>query len=70
MSSASEGKTCKTDVDLSSEVEETERTLDSSLDEILCANVEETFSEWRAGVMVTFSCKTLWKVEELLLKDE
>ena len=36
----------------------------------MCAKEEETFSEWREGMMICFTCKNLWKLEELFLEDE
>ena len=43
MSSAPEGKTCQIYEDLGSEVEVVDRTLGSSLNEMMCTNEEETF---------------------------
>ena len=37
---------------------------------MLYANAEEEWSKWRAGMLIPYSCKTLWKVEELFLEDE
>lgn len=70
MSSVSEGKTCEIDWNLISNVEVIGRTLDSSSDEMTCKNEEETFSEWRAGMMIPLCFKTLLKVEKLFLEDE
>ena len=35
-----------------------------------CANEEKTCSEWRVGVMIPFSCKTLRKDGERFLEDK
>ena len=40
MSSVSEGKTCEIHENLGSEVEGIDKTLDSSLDEMMCAKEE------------------------------
>ena len=37
---------------------------------MLCSNEEESCLEWRAGVIIPFSCKTLLKDEELFIEDE
>ena len=58
-SSVSEGKPRQTDEDLGSEVEGADRVLDSSLYEMVCANEEEIFSEWRVGMIICLSCKTV-----------
>ena len=59
MTSVSKEKTCEIDEWLGSKVEGIDKTLDSSLDEMLCENEEETFSELRAGVMICFSWNIL-----------
>ena len=70
MSSVSGRKTCKIDEDLGSKVEEEGRIVGSSLDKMMRANEGDTFSEWRVGMVNYFSCKSLWKIEELFLEDE
>ena len=55
MSSVSEGNTCEIDGDLGSEFGGIGRALDSSSDEITCANEEEACSELRACMMIHFS---------------
>ena len=52
MSSVLEGKICEIDKDSGSEVEGVDRILGYSLDEIMCANAEETWREWRVGMMI------------------
>ena len=37
---------------------------------MMCANEEETCSEWRSGMMICLWYKTLWKVEEFFLEDK
>ena len=37
---------------------------------MLCANNEEALSEWRAGMMIPFYCKTLWRVEKKFFEVE
>ena len=34
---------------------------------MMCANEEKTWSERRAGMMIPFSRKTMWKIEEIFL---
>ena len=69
MSSVSEGKTFETHKDLGFEVEGTYETSHSSSDEMMCLKEEEeTCSEWREGMMICSSCKTLWKFKKLSSK--
>ena len=37
---------------------------------MMWANEEEKCSEWLVGMMICFSWKSLWKVEECFLEDE
>ena len=57
MTSVSVGKPCGKCGDLGSEVEVTDKTLDSSSYGMLCVNEEETFPEWIVGMIIPFSCK-------------
>ena len=63
-------KECETNGCVGSEIEGIDETLDSSLDEMMHANEEDTCSEWREGMTFFFSCNNLWKVEELFLEDD
>ena len=70
MSSSLEGKTWEMDGCLGPEIEGIDETLDSSLDEIMLANEEQTWSGWRAVMMICFSFKALRKIECLFLEHE
>ena len=58
------------DRSLGSEVEGIDKTLDSLSDEMMRMDEEETCLGWRSGMMICFSFKSLWTVEDLFLEDE
>ena len=61
MSSFSEWKTLKVDGFLGSEVKGLDGILDFLWDKMMCANEEEKFSEWWAGMMI-FLFQSLEKI--------